>query len=65
MWINDVTMVTPMLRFPSSVRLLKVSQERGVILYIGLQTILTVRVGGTSQSRAVQSSFTWSPIKSY
>ena len=63
MWINDVTMVT----FPELCQFAvsESDQERGVILYIGLQTILTVRVGGTSQSRAVQSSFTWSPIKSY
>ena len=39
MWINGVTMVTPMMRFYGSVSLLKVSQERGVTLYIGLYVV--------------------------
>ena len=57
MWINGVTMVTPMMRFYSSVSLLKVSQERGVTLYIGLTTLYI--------TQSSQSPITWSTIKSY
>ena len=57
MWINGVTMVTPMMRFYGSVSLLKVSQKRGVTLYIGLTTLYI--------TQSSQSPITWSPIKSY